>query len=215
MLTASAPSRWAAGPGARAVWARWRFPVCIALIAATLQAAGWSTALRYQAGAVAEGQWWRLLTGNFVHLGWVHLSRDLAALFIIWFGFSRCLGERAWAGLFLCNALAVTLGLYVFAPAVHWYVGLSGILYGCVVCAGMLLWPSRRWLGTVMVLATGAFALYGVLFGPLPGQALGLGGEVIPQAHLFGSLGGALFAVGRLVWRRRVAGARRPGAGRP
>jgi len=191
-----------------ALWARWRFPVCIALVAAALQAAGWNEALRYESAALAHGQWWRLLSANFVHLGWVHLVRDLAALFIIWLGFSDCLGERAWAGLFLCTALAVTVGLYLFVPHVHWYVGLSGILYGCVVCVGLLLWSSRPWLGTAMAVGATALALYGVLAGPLPGQALGLGARVIPQAHLLGAIGGLGFALAYALWRRRKASAR-------
>lgn len=181
----------------RAFWRRWRFPLLVSMIAVTVQFGGWAGPLRYDAAAVARGQWWRLVTGNLVHLGWVHLWRDLAALFIIWFGFSRCLSERGWTVLFLWNALAVTVGLYVFTPSVHWYVGLSGILYGFVVCAGLLLLPSRPLLGAVMVVGTTALVLYGVLIGPLPGQALGLGGKVIPQAHLFGMVGAAAFAAAR------------------
>lgn len=191
----------------RVLCVRWRFPLLIAMIAVGLQLSGWAGSLRYEAGAVAHGQWWRLVTANLVHLGWVHLGRDLAALFIIWFGFSDCLSERGWTALFFCNALAVTAGLYFFVPSVQWYVGLSGILYGFVICAGLLLLASRPWLGAVMVTGTAALVLYDLLIGPLPGQGLGLGGRVIPQAHLFGMLGGAVFALGRMALRRAGADA--------
>ncbi len=35
--------------------------------------------------AVAEGEYWRLLTGNLVHLGWRHLALNVGALLLgIW-----------------------------------------------------------------------------------------------------------------------------------
>ena len=174
----------------------WRFPLIVSLVAVAIQWGGWSGPLRYDASAISHGQVWRLLTANLVHLGWVHLFRDVPAVFVIWFGFSHVLGERGWILLFLVDGLAVTLGLYLFAPSVEWYVGLSGILYGLVMCAGLLLLPTRPVLGAIMVIGTSTIVLYGVFVGPLPIQELRLGGKVIPQAHLFGLIGGALFAFG-------------------
>ena len=166
--------------------------------------------LRYDASGISHGQLWRLLTANLVHLGWVHLFRDVPAIFVIWFGFSRVLTERGWLLLLLVDGLAVTLGLYFFVPSVQWYVGLSGVLYGLVVCAGVLLLPARPILGAIMVIGTTAIVLYGVFVGPLPIQELHLGGAVIPQAHLFGLIGGVMFALGRLLFGMRKADARTP-----
>ena len=39
--------------------------------------------LRYENSLVQTGEWWRLLTGNFIHLGWTHLMMNLAALWIL------------------------------------------------------------------------------------------------------------------------------------
>ena len=187
-------------------WKHWRFPLIVSVAAIAIQWGGWSGPLRYDASAISHGQVWRLLTGNLVHLGWVHLFRDVPAVFVIWFGFSQVLSERGWILLFLVDGLAVTLGLYFFLPSVEWYVGLSGILYGLVLCAGLLLLPLRPVLGGIMVIGTTAIVLSGVFVGPLPIQELHLGGKVIPQAHLFGLIGGVLFALGRyLLGRRGVA----------
>src|SRR5690606_21249305 len=38
--------------------------------------------LWYDRADIAAGQWWRLLTGNFVHLGWSHLWLNVGALVI-------------------------------------------------------------------------------------------------------------------------------------
>jgi rhomboid family GlyGly-CTERM serine protease len=200
---------------ALAWWNHWRLPVIVSVVVVVFQWGGWSGPLRYDASATSHGQVWRLLTGNLVHLSWVHLFRDVPAMFVIWFGFSHVLSERGWILLLVLDGLAVTLGLYFFAPSVEWYVGLSGVLYGLVMCAGLLLLPTRPVLGSIMVVGSSVIVLYGVFVGPLPIQELHLGGKVIPQAHLFGLIGGALFALGSHMlasWRGdSLAGAAREG----
>lgn len=84
----------------------------------------------------------------------------------------------------------------------QWYVGLSGILYGLVLAAGLILLPRRPVLGAVMVIGTTLFVLYDVFVGPLPLKELCLGGKVIPQAHLFGLLGAVLFVSVRYLANR-------------
>lgn len=78
---------------------------------ALLQATGLRRALEYRRAAVLHGQVWRLLTGNLVHLGWVHLARDVAGLFLIWDLVANSLerSSRLWV-LCVCG-LAVGLGL--------------------------------------------------------------------------------------------------------
>jgi rhomboid family GlyGly-CTERM serine protease len=187
-------------------WEHWRLPLIVSVVAVAIQWGGWSGPLRYDASAISHGQVWRLLTANLVHLGWVHLFRDVPAVFVIWFGFSHILSERGWILLFLVDGLAVTIGLYFFVPSVEWYVGLSGVLYGIVMCAGLLLLPTRPVLGAIMVIGTTVIVLYGVFVGPLAIQELKLGGKVIPKAHLFGLIGGVLFALGcYLLGKRGVA----------
>jgi rhomboid family GlyGly-CTERM serine protease len=182
--------------------------VIVAVAAILFQWAGWIGPLRYDAAAISHGQLWRLFTANLVHLSWFHLLRDVPAIFVIWFGFSHVLSEREWIVLFVVDGLAVTLGLYFFVPSVIWYVGLSGILYGLVLAAGLVLLPRRPVLGTVMVIGTTLIVMYDVFVGPLPLQEYHLGGKVIPQAHLFGLVGAVLFVLGRDLLRRAQARSR-------
>lgn len=183
-----------------ASWRYWRWPVCVSLVAVVFQAGGWAMALRYSPVMIEHGQWWRVLSAQFIHLSWFHLGRDVLALAMIWFGFGTYLSERGWIVLFVWNALVICTGLYLFDPALQWYEGLSGVLYGYLVCAGLLQWATRPWLGAVVVSGTALFALSGVIFGPLPGQDVGLGGPVIPMAHLLGVLGGFSFMAARRIW---------------
>ncbi|MEJ2554278.1 MAG: hypothetical protein P8079_09855, partial [Gammaproteobacteria bacterium] len=50
-------------------------PLAMALLSTAFAAIGQqaTAGLRYDRGAILHGQWWRILTGNVVHLGWPHL----------------------------------------------------------------------------------------------------------------------------------------------
>ena len=167
----------------------------------SLQAAGLRQPLEYRRSAVLRGELWRLVTGNLVHLGWMHLARDLVGLFLIWALVGDSLDERSWLWASGTSALAVGLGLLVFSPEISWYVGISGVLFG-LFCAGVLCqardhptYACALLLGMVTIIAWTWYA------GALPGETAGLGGRVVPQAHLYGALGGAAFIVVRSVLR--------------
>jgi len=51
-------------------------------------------ALRYERAAIAHGEWWRLATGHWVHLGLRHLLADAAGLVLLWMLYARELSPR-------------------------------------------------------------------------------------------------------------------------
>jgi len=159
-------------------------------------------ALRYDRGAIIAGQLWRLLTGNLVHLGWPHLWLNLAGLALVWLLFYQAFTLRAWTVISFGSALAVGAGLLAFDPGLQWYVGLSGALHGLFV-AGLLaaLFSGHRaeWLLLVLFAAK---LTWEQLVGPTPGTAQLAGGNVIVDAHLFGTIGGAIVAGIVLMVRR-------------
>lgn len=166
--------------------------------------------LRYDRAAILHGETWRLVTGSFVHLGPGHLAEDMAGLVLLWLLF----GE-AWPGwrmplLMLWGSLAVGIGLLAGDPALGWYVGISGAL-DCLWAAGALELIRRRdrfgWLLVGLLLIKLG---YEQTLGPLPFSVADTGGAVIVDAHLYGALGGALWAFGwALVERHRIMRASR------
>ncbi len=185
-------------------WLRiWRLPLGIAFVTAAIQIFGLAPALRYQRDLIDKGELWRLLSGNFVHLGWVHLWRDLAGLGLIWSYFHRYLRERTWLLLVLVGSLGVTLGLYWFSPGVHWYVGISGMLFSLFTAGAWMEWQLSPRRSLIMFILMGALITYTVLIGPLPGEQAGLGGTVIAIAHFYGALTGAAFMLCRWELRRQ------------
>jgi rhomboid family GlyGly-CTERM serine protease len=185
---------------------RHALPLALALISLLCAALGEPVTglLRYQRDAILAGQWWRLLTGNLVHLGWPHLWLNLAGLLLVWLLFQRALPLRVWLSVALISSLAVGLGLLLFDPNLAWYVGLSGTLHGLFAAglvASLAAGQRAEWLLLALFLAK---LTWEQLVGPTPGTAELAGGNVIVDAHLYGTVGGALTVlVWRYVMRRR------------
>lgn len=163
------------------------------LTAAALAGAAWppfTEALLYDRALVEQGQWWRPLSANLVHLGWGHTLLNLGGLVLVWLLFAPRLSQRAWVLAWLTSAVVVGATIHLLNPEVQRYVGLSGVLHGLFVTGALSETAcDRRW-GLGLLAAVGAKLAYEQLFGPLPGSEAGAGGPVLVDAHLYGALGG-------------------------
>ena len=84
------------------------------------------------------------------------------------------------------------LAFWTLEPQLMWYVGLSGLLHGCLV-AGVIGGIRERRLEERLLLAGLVLKLaYEQAAGPLPGSEGGAGGNVLVNAHLYGAIAGAL-----------------------
>ena len=166
--------------------------VAVAILCATLQLIGLDTALRFDRDAIIDGAWWRLLSGNFVHLGPSHLFMNLAGLALVVALVWKHFGVFAWTTIILGSSLIVGLGLLWRNPEISWYVGFSGTLHGLVIAgalADLRLWPRSA---AVLLLAVIGKLAWEQIGGALPGSESVAGGAVIVDAHLYGAVGGAV-----------------------
>lgn len=135
---------------------------------------------------VADGEWWRLVTGGFLHGGLLHLGMNMLVLYLIGPMLERELGKVNFAFLYFTALLAGSLGVMLLDPfAVT--VGASGAIYGLLGAAvalqlgrGVNPWSS----------GIGGLILINVLITfTVPGISIG--------GHLGGLVGG--FAAGWLL----------------
>jgi rhomboid family GlyGly-CTERM serine protease len=172
-------------------------PIALAVITLAAMIGGLDALfwLRYERADILGGQVWRLLTGHLIHLGWAHLLLNLAGLAMLWIIFGRLLSFTRWAVALTCCALGVSLGLLLFHPELHWYVGMSGMLHGMFVIgavAGIRSGYRAEWL------LLGLLALkliWEQISGATPATAELVGGAVIVDAHLYGAITGLAVAL--------------------
>ena len=172
------------------------FPVLLGVLAIVVWASGpeIAGAFQYQREALIEGQYWRLFTGHWVHLGWQHLTMNLGGLAVIWLLFGDALsGIRAWimaAGI----ALFTSASLLFVQPEIEWYVGLSGLLHGLLAAGALLsLRASPVVSSLALLLLVGKLSVELASGGSSQVEAI-IGGPILIHAHLYGALGGSLCA---------------------
>jgi rhomboid family GlyGly-CTERM serine protease len=161
--------------------------LCAALLLLALTGEGGRLALRYDRGALAGGEAWRLLTAHLVHLDLRHTLLNCLGLALVWALFARDYTPRQWLLIAAGCAAAIDAGLWLCDSTVEWYVGSSGVLHG-VMAAGTLAQLRRREATGWVLLGFLALKLaYEHWLGALPLA----GSAVVVDAHLFGVLGGA------------------------
>ena len=165
---------------------------CAVLLLPELGGEGGRVLLRYDRAGLAAGQWWRLLTGHLVHLDLEHAALNSLGLVLMWALFARDYRPRQWILITLTAMAAIDAGLWLRDSTVAWYVGSSGALHG-VMAAGTLAHLRRRDLdGWILAAFIIVKLSYEQSAGALPFSESGPG--VVVDAHLYGSIGGALIA---------------------
>ena len=151
---------------------------------------------QYSRPDIEVGQWWRFLTGNFIHLSWRHFGMNAVALIAIVLLFANILRPGPLFVVIILSGLAVTVGLWLFSPAVYWYVGLSGALHGTLVVLLVLdYFDNKNVMAILLMVLVLAKLVWEFVLGPLPGSETAAGGPVVVVAHFYGTLGGVILAI--------------------
>jgi membrane associated rhomboid family serine protease len=153
--------------------------------------------------AVAGGQWYRLLTGAFLHFGIFHIGFNMYALYIFGPPLEAALGRLRYLGLYLLAGLSGSLFSVLLGPIDETAAGASGAIFGLfgalyivakhrklategiaiTIVANLIFTfaiPNIDWRGHVGGLVTGvayAFVMSRAPVGPMRDrfQALGVG----------------------------------------
>jgi rhomboid protease GluP len=94
---------------------------------------------------IMEGEWWRLLTACFVHIGLLHLFSNTYVLWREGFYFEQMWGWWRYLLIYLFSGLGGSLFAVAYQPRVT-TAGASGALCGLLSAAGVWMVLNRRYL---------------------------------------------------------------------
>jgi len=142
--------------------------------------------------AIAQGDWWRLITGHWVHSDLTHAVWDITALLLFGALFEARLQWRLPLTL-LVATVGVDVWLWWGDPALRYYCGLSGILNGLLIVGLLHLWRDLR---HPLILLTAVAAALKIIVEIHVGQALltRTAWPSVPTVHAAGFLCGLVLA---------------------
>lgn len=151
--------------------------------------------LSFDRESMMQGEWYRLVTGNLVHLNVNHMLMNLSVYILAALLFQNTVSLTQWHCAFGMCFIAVGLGLWLFSEPVQNYVGLSGALYGIIIF-GVIV--NVRENVMVYLLVYGVI-VYKVTVQQFPSYDPAemksfIGGNVIASAHLYGLVMGHVCA---------------------
>ena len=152
----------------------------------------------WQAGFFKE--FWRIWTGHWVHVGWIHFALNMLAFACLPFIFPRV---KVWhfVALLVLLPLFISLCFYYFFPDIEAYAGLSGVLHGAyvtVACVHLLYKKERNFAAFVLFLIL-AKLIWENTIGSV-GTAELIGSPVLVESHLLGVIGGVIIAMFYILW---------------
>lgn len=151
---------------------------------------------------IAHGEWWRIVTGGFLHAGLLHLGMNMVLLWLIGKQLEEVLGRARFAALYAACLVGGSFGALLVSPTVG-TVGASGAVFGLM---GAAVVAQRRSGIDVWRNGIGGLVLINLLLTfAVPGIAVGahIGGLVV--GVLVGAIVFALDRAVRAPWAGTLA----------
>lgn len=140
-------------------------------------------------------QWWRLISGHFLHTNNIHLLLNLAGLALLWALHGHYNPTFRYLLIFLWLCIGTSGGLYLFTPQMQWYVGLSGVLHGMFILGAYFDIHNKLRSGWILLFGVWLKVLHEQIYGANENVAELISANVAIDAHLFGTISGSLIIV--------------------
>jgi membrane associated rhomboid family serine protease len=147
---------------------------------------------------VANGDWWRVITGGFLHAGFLHILLNMYVLYIAGSVLEPGIGTPRFLGIYFVSLIAGSLGALIVDPN-SLTVGASGAIFGLMAAVIVV----ARGRGVEQIASQ--FGLFVVLNLVLTFSISGIS----VGGHIGGLIGGAVAAMLVIFVERRMSG--RPG----
>ena len=155
--------------------------------------------LAYDRSQLNNLQWWRMITGHFLHTNTTHLLLNIAGLTLLWALHGHYFKTFCYFMQFFVLCLGTSIGLYLFAEQMLWYVGLSGVLHGLFVIGAYFDIKNKFKTGWIMLIGVWLKVAHEQIYGASEEVAKLIAANVAIDAHLFGTTIGSVIILYFLV----------------
>jgi rhomboid protease GluP len=138
---------------------------------------------------VARGQFWRLFTANFIHIGILHLLFNMYALFQLGIQVEATYGPRRFVAIYLLSGVSGAVFSYMFTNGLS--AGASTSIFGLFGALVVYFYKHRELFGRMgqqQLVNLGVILLINVIYGLSPGASVDNWG------HAGGFIGGVILA---------------------
>lgn len=138
---------------------------------------------------VDAGEYWRLFTANFIHIGVLHLAFNLYALYALGTQVESIFGYQRFVVIFLLSGVSGAVFSYLFTHGLS--AGASTSLFGLFGALVVYYYKHREMFGKMgqqQLINLGVILLINVIIGLSPGS------NIDNWGHLGGFVGGAVLA---------------------
>jgi membrane associated rhomboid family serine protease len=148
---------------------------------------------------VAEGEWYRLITGGFLHAGALHILFNMFALFVVGRVIEPGIGTPRFLALYFASLLAGAFGALLLTHPFEPTVGASGAIFGLFGATAVI--ARGRGMNT-LASEIGFLIVINLVFTiSIPGISIG--------GHLGGLIGGVICALAIIAGDRGKFGPQR------
>jgi membrane associated rhomboid family serine protease len=147
---------------------------------------------------IANGDWWRVITGGFLHAGLLHIAFNMYVLYVAGSILEPGIGTPRFLGIYFVSLVAGSLGALIVDPNTL-TVGASGAIFGLMAAVIVV----ARGRGIDELAQQFGFFILVNLFLTFSISGISIGG------HIGGLIGGLVAAVLVIFVERRMSG--RPG----
>jgi membrane associated rhomboid family serine protease len=129
-------------------------------------------------GLVQAGEWWRVVTSGFLHIGPIHLLFNMVALWVLGRDLERALGRTRFLAVYLVSLLGGAAAVMLFYAPDARVAGASGAVFGLmgalVVVLRRLRLPAGQVIGLIAINVLISVTIPGIsLIGHLGGLVVG------------------------------------------
>jgi membrane associated rhomboid family serine protease len=130
-------------------------------------------------GYVHDGEWWRVLTSGFLHIGPIHLLVNMLALWMLGRDLETVLGRGRFLALYFVSMLGGAAAVMLLNAPQEQVAGASGAVFGLmgalVVVLRRLRMPAGQAFGVIAINVIISFTLAGISWqGHLGGLVVGV-----------------------------------------